>query len=132
MAKIHQLSDVNKVLAWPLTVAYNFKKYFPNSSTSMLLSLQTIETSWNWVNLSFIFGSSFQYFTIISSSFKFVQVRFVYLLSHENRQQHSAMPLKNAVLCWFYDGRKNYIVKVFTYAVFLFRFYSVVNNSWKI
>ena len=24
------------------------------------------------------------------------------------------------------------VVKVFTYAVFLFRFYSVVDNSWKI
>ena len=36
----------------------------------------------------------------------------------------------NAVLCWFYDSKKNAIVKVFTYAVFLFRFYSVVDNSW--
>ena len=35
----------------------------------------------------------------------------------------------NAVLCWFYDGKKNAVVKVFTYAVFLFRFYSVVDNS---
>ena len=34
----------------------------------------------------------------------------------------------NAVLCWFYDGKRNAIVKVFTYAVFLFRFYSVVDN----
>ena len=38
----------------------------------------------------------------------------------------------NAVLCWFYDSKKNAVVKVFTYAVFLFRFYSVVDNSWKI
>ena len=35
----------------------------------------------------------------------------------------------NAVLCWFYDDKKNAVVKVFTYAVFLFRFYSVVDNS---
>ena len=32
----------------------------------------------------------------------------------------------NAALCWFYDDKKNAAVKVFTYAVFLFRFYSVV------
>ena len=38
----------------------------------------------------------------------------------------------NAVLCWFFDGKKNAVVKVFIYAVFLFRFYSVVDNSWKI
>ena len=35
----------------------------------------------------------------------------------------------NAVLCWFYNSKKNAAVKVFTYAVFLFRFYSVVDNS---
>ena len=36
----------------------------------------------------------------------------------------------NAVLCWFYDGKKkNAVVKVLTCAVFLFRFYSVVDNS---
>ena len=35
----------------------------------------------------------------------------------------------NAVRHWFYDGKKNAVVKVFTYAVFLFRFYSVVDNS---
>ena len=35
----------------------------------------------------------------------------------------------NAVLCWFYDGKKNAFIKVFTYVVFLFRFYSVVDNS---
>ena len=35
----------------------------------------------------------------------------------------------NAILCWFYDGKKNAVIKVFTYAVFLFRFYSVVDNS---
>ena len=34
----------------------------------------------------------------------------------------------NAVLCWFYDGKKNTVVKAFTYAVFNFRFYSVVDN----
>ena len=38
----------------------------------------------------------------------------------------------NAILCWFYDGKKNAVVKVFTYAVFPLRFYSVVDNSWKI
>ena len=38
----------------------------------------------------------------------------------------------NGVLCWFYDGKKNAVVKVFTYAVFLFEFYSVVDNSCKI
>ena len=40
----------------------------------------------------------------------------------------------NAVLCWFYDGKKkkNAVVKVFIYAAFLFRFYSVVDNSRKI
>ena len=36
----------------------------------------------------------------------------------------------NAVLCWFNDSKKkNVVVKIFTYAVFLFRFYSVVDNS---
>ena len=35
----------------------------------------------------------------------------------------------NAVLRRFYDGKKKAVVKVFTYAVFLFRFYSVVDNS---
>ena len=40
----------------------------------------------------------------------------------------------NAILCWFYDGKKkkkkkNAIVKVFTYAFFLFRFEIVVDNS---
>ena len=35
----------------------------------------------------------------------------------------------NVVLSWFYDSKKNAAVKVFTYAVFLFRFYSVVDNS---
>ena len=35
----------------------------------------------------------------------------------------------NAVLCWFYDDKNNAVVKVFTYAVFLSRFYSVVDNS---
>ena len=35
----------------------------------------------------------------------------------------------NVILCWFYDGKKNAVVKVFTYAVFLFRFYSVVDDS---
>ena len=35
----------------------------------------------------------------------------------------------NAILCWFYDGKNNVVVKVFTYVVFLFRFYSVVDNS---
>ena len=35
----------------------------------------------------------------------------------------------NAILCWFYDGKKNAVVKIFTYAVFLFSFYSVVGNS---
>ena len=35
----------------------------------------------------------------------------------------------NAILCWFYYGKKNAVVKVFTYSVFLFRFYSVVDNS---
>ena len=35
----------------------------------------------------------------------------------------------NAVLCWFYNGKKNAAKKVFTYAVFLFRFYSVADNS---
>ena len=36
----------------------------------------------------------------------------------------------NAILGWFYDGKKkkNAVVKVFTYAVFLFRFYSVADN----
>ena len=36
----------------------------------------------------------------------------------------------NTILCWFYDGKKkkNAEVKVFTYAVFLFRFYSVADN----
>ena len=37
----------------------------------------------------------------------------------------------NAVLCWFYDGKKkkkNAVIKVFTYAVLIFRFYSVVDN----
>ena len=38
----------------------------------------------------------------------------------------------NAVLCWFYDGKKNAVIKVFTYVVFPFRFYSVVDKSWKI
>ena len=38
----------------------------------------------------------------------------------------------NAVLCWFYNNKRNVAVKVFTYAVFLFMFYSVVDNSWKI
>ena len=35
----------------------------------------------------------------------------------------------NAVLHWFYDGKKNAVVKVFTYAVLLFRFYTIVDNS---
>ena len=35
----------------------------------------------------------------------------------------------NVVLCWFYDGEKNAVVRIFTYAVFLFRFYSLVDNS---
>ena len=35
----------------------------------------------------------------------------------------------NGVLCWFYHGKKNAVVKVFTYEVFLFRFYSVIGNS---
>ena len=35
----------------------------------------------------------------------------------------------NAILCWFYDGKKNAIVKVFTYTFFLFRFDSVIDNS---
>ena len=35
----------------------------------------------------------------------------------------------NAVLCWFYDGKKNAVIKVFTYVIFLFRFYSVADNS---
>ena len=35
----------------------------------------------------------------------------------------------NAALCWFYDSKKNAVVKVFTYAVFLFRFYGAVDNS---
>ena len=34
-----------------------------------------------------------------------------------------------AVLCWFYDSKKNAVIKVFTHVVFLFRFYSVVDNS---
>ena len=35
----------------------------------------------------------------------------------------------NAVLCWFYDGKIKAVVTVFTYMIFLFRFYSVVDNS---
>ena len=35
----------------------------------------------------------------------------------------------NAVLFWFYDGKKIASIKVFTYALFLFRFYSVGGNS---
>ena len=35
----------------------------------------------------------------------------------------------NAVLCWFWVGKKNAVVKVFTYVVFLFMFYSVADNS---
>ena len=35
----------------------------------------------------------------------------------------------NAVLCWFYNGKKNAVVKVFAHAVILFRFYCVVDNS---
>ena len=35
----------------------------------------------------------------------------------------------NVVLCWFYDSKKNAVIKVFTYFVFLFRFYSVADNS---
>ena len=35
----------------------------------------------------------------------------------------------NVILCWFYGGKKNAVVRVFTYAVFLFRFCSLVDNS---
>ena len=35
----------------------------------------------------------------------------------------------NAILCWFYDSIFFAVVKLLTYAVFLFRLYSVVDNS---
>ena len=35
----------------------------------------------------------------------------------------------NATLRWFYESKENTVVKVFTYVVFLFMFYSVVDNS---
>ena len=37
----------------------------------------------------------------------------------------------NTILCWF-TTPKNAVVQVFTYLVFFFRFYSVIDNYWKI
>ena len=41
----------------------------------------------------------------------------------------NAITVMGTALCWFYDGKKNAVVKVFTYAVFLFKFYSLIDNS---
>ena len=56
-------------------------------------------------------------------------VRIVLFLDALIQPWESAAAFGSAVPCCFYDGKKNAVVKVFTYVVFLFRFYSVVDNS---